>query len=199
MAFFARDMARIASEVHDGPASERYWTDRGRIQDAINERLWDEETGFYYDLGREGRFIRHKSYSGLVPLIAGVVPDGRIPAVLSALRDESQLLSPAGIRSMSADSPLYLPASAGPGINANWRGPVWLPLNYLLVRALAEIDPSLSEDLRNRLVSAVEADWQATGRFHEFFDGDTGAGLGADSQSWTMVVANLIAEGWPAP
>jgi hypothetical protein len=198
MAFFARDMARIASELHDGPASERYWTDRGRIQDAINEQLWDEETGFYYDLGRDGGFVRHKSYSGLVPLIAGVVPAGRIPAILAALHDEAQLLSPAGIRSLSADSPLYLPATAGQGINSNWRGPVWVPLNYLLIEALAEVDPSFADDLRGRLVGAVERDWQASGRFHEFFDGDTGAGLGADAQSWTMVVANLIAEGWPA-
>jgi hypothetical protein len=46
----------------------------------------------------------------------------------------------------------------------------------------------------------VEADWRATGRFHEYFDGDTGAGLGADEQTgWTALVANLIAEGWPAP
>jgi len=119
--------------------------------------------------------------------------------VLAALRDEAQFLSPAGIRSLSADSPLYLPATAGAGINSNWRGPVWLPINYLLVRALDEIDPAFADDLRNRLVSAVERDWQATDRFHEYFDGDTGTGLGADSQSWTMVVANLIAERWPAP
>ena len=199
MAFFARDMARIASELHDGPSSERYWNDRGRIQDAINERLWDETTGFYYDLSSDGGFVAHKSYSGLVPLIAGVVPAGRIPPVLAALRDEGQFLSPAGIRSLSAASPLYLPGTAGAGINSNWRGPVWLPINYLLVRALAEIDPSLAGDLRNRLVTTVERDWQQSGRFHEYFDGDTGDGLGADAQSWTMLVANLIAEGWPAP
>jgi glycogen debranching enzyme len=199
MAFFARDMARIASEVHDGPASDRYWTDRGRIKDAINDRLWDDQTGFYYDLSGDGSFLLHKSYSGLVPLIAGVVPDERLPAVLGALRDEQQFLGPAGVRSMSADSPLYLPGVAGHGINSNWRGPVWVPINYLLIEAVAEIDQSLAADLRDRLVGAVEADWQQSGRFHEFFDGDTGAGLGADAQSWTMLVANLIAEGWPAP
>jgi hypothetical protein len=76
---------------------------------------------------------------------------------------------------------------------------VWVPINYLLIEAVAEIDQSLAADLRDRLVGAVEADWQQSGRFHEFFDGDTGAGLGADAQSWTMLVANLIAEGWPAP
>jgi hypothetical protein len=199
MAFFARDMARIASELHDGPASDRYWQDRGRIQDAINERLWDEASGFYYDRAADGSLVPHKSYSGLVPLIAGVVPPERIPQVLSALRDEAQLLSPAGIRSLSAASPLYEPGTGSEGVNANWRGPMWVPMNYLLVRALEEIDPSFAAEIRSRVVTTVENDWRQTGRLHEFFDGDTGAGLGADFFSPTALVANMIAEAWPAP
>jgi glycogen debranching enzyme len=198
MALFARDMARIASELHDGPASDRYWQDRGRIQDAINDRLWDDRTGFYYDLAPRGGFVAHKSYSGLVPLIAGVVPPERIPPVMAALRDEAQLLSPAGIRSLSATSPLYRPGHAGDGVNANWRGPVWVPINYLLIGALDEIDPSFAAEIRARVVTAVENDWQQTQRLHEFFDGDTGEGLGADFYAPTALVANLIAEAWPA-
>jgi hypothetical protein len=198
MAFFARDMARIASELRDNPSAERYWRDRGRIQEAINSWMWDDETSFYYDINANGRPLLHKSYSGLIPLIAGVVPPERIPPLLDALRDEAQFLSPAGIRSLSAASNLYVAGEAGRGINSNWRGPVWLPINYLLVEALDDIDPAFGRDLRARVVGAVERDWRATDRLHEFFDGDSGAGLGADSQAWTALVANLIAEGWPA-
>jgi hypothetical protein len=73
-------------------------------------------------------------------------------------------------------------------------------MNYLLIEALSDVDPSLAADVRDRVVNAVEADWNSTGRLHEFFDGDTGEGLGADNQAgWTALVANLIAEGWPAP
>lgn len=200
MAFYARDMARIASELRDTAASERYWVDRGKIQEAINSSLWDAGSGFYYDLNTDGSFVAQKSYSGLVPLIAGVVPPGQVPLMTNALRDEAQFLSPAGIRSMSAASPMYLPATAGQGVNSNWRGPVWVPINYLLIEALNDIDPSLAEDVRDRVVNSVEADWRATGRLHEYFNGDTGAGLGADEQAgWTALVANLIREAWPAP
>jgi hypothetical protein len=198
MAFFARDMVRIASELRDVASSERYWIDRGHIHDAINAHLWDEASGFYYDRKAGGGFVLHKSYSGLIPLIAGVVPFERMPTVLGKLRDESVFLSDAGIRSLAADSPLFRPGLAGRGVNSNWRGPIWLPINYLLVRALAEVDPFFANDLRDRLLVTVERDWRRTGRLHEFFDGETGEGLGADSQSWTGLVANLIAEGWPA-
>jgi hypothetical protein len=199
MAFFARDMARIASELRDLAGSERYWVDRGKIQEAINSDLWDEVTGFYYDLNADGSFIAHKSYSGLVPLIAGVVPPERVPRILSSLRDPDEFLSPAGVRSLSASSPLYVPGTAGHGVNSNWLGPVWVPMNYLLIESLTDIDPSLAEDVRDRVLNYVEADWRLTGRLHEFFDADTGKGLGADEQAgWTALVANLIREAWPA-
>jgi hypothetical protein len=200
MAFFARDMARIASELHDPATSQRYWVDRGRIQEAINTTLWDEASGFYYDQTSNGRLFAHKSYSGLVPLIAGVVPPERLPGILSALRDPNQFFGPAGIRSLAASDPLYQHGAGGSGVNSNWRGPVWVPINYLLVQALSDVDPSLAGDVRDNVVNAVEADWNRTGRLHEYFDGDTGEGLGADNQAgWTALVANLIAEGWPAP
>jgi hypothetical protein len=199
MAFFARDMARIASELHDPDTSQRYWIDRGRIQEAINSTLWDDKTGFYYDQGADGKLYAHKSYAGLVPLIAGVVPPERLPSLLSALNDPNQFLGAAGIRSLAADDPLYSPNVGGRGVNSNWRGPVWVPLNYLLVESLMEVDPSLASDVRNRVVNSIEDDWNSTGRLHEFFDGDTGEGLGADNQAgWTALVANMILEGWPA-
>jgi hypothetical protein len=198
MAFFARDMARIASELRDPAGSQRYWVDRGTIQEAINSRLWDESTGFYYDLNSDGSFLTQKSYSGLVPLIAGIVPPERLPRVLSTLRDPKTFLGSGGIRSLSADSPLYQPATGGQGVNSNWRGPVWVPINYLLIEELRDVDPSLAEDLRDRVVNNVESDWQQTGRLHEFFDGNSGKGLGADDHAgWTALVANLISEGWP--
>jgi glycogen debranching enzyme len=200
MAFFARDMARIASELRDPQTSQRYWIDRGRIQEAINSTLWDEASGFYYDQVSSSALFTHKSYSGLVPLIAGVVPPERLPPILAALRDQRQFLSPAGIRSLTANDPLYLHGVGGRGVNSNWRGPVWVPINYLLVQALSDVDPSLASEVRTAVVDSVEADWNSTGRLHEFFDGDTGVGLGADNQAgWTALVANLIVEGWPAP
>jgi hypothetical protein len=200
MAFFARNLAQIADEL-GRPEAATYHADVDRIAQAVNDNLWSDQTGFYHDQDRrEGTLILTKSYSGLIPLIAGIVPSDRLPAVLASLGDESQLLSPYGIRSVSADSVLYQPGYATESwVNSNWRGPVWLPINYLLVQALSEADPQLADTVRQRVVDAVEADWQATGRFHEYFDADTGEGLGADEQTgWTALVANLIVEGWPA-
>jgi glycogen debranching enzyme len=201
MAFFARDLGAIATELGDTDSADRYGVDIERISSVVNAYLWDEDAGFYFDIDAEGDgFIPTKSYSGLIPLIAGIVPPEREGRVLQALRDPAQFWSEHGIRSTSAFSVIYEPGYARQGgVNSNWRGPIWVPINYLLVDALEELDPDLARDIRLRIVTTVEADWTATGHFHEYFDGDTGAGLGADQQTgWTALVANLIAEGWPA-
>ncbi len=78
----------------------------------------------------------------------------RLERVLRYLLDEREFLSPYGVRSLSAvhrDHPFVLDVSGQQyrvdytpgesttsmfGGNSNWRGPVWLPLNYLLIEAL---------------------------------------------------------------
>jgi hypothetical protein len=200
MAFSAGYLARIADELGDAEAAARYRADVERIGEAVNAELWVEQRGFYFDQHEPGRPLLTRSYSGLVPLIAGIVPPERIEPVLDAMRDERAFLSPYGIRSTAADSVIYRPGYADePNVNSSWRGPIWLPINYLLVHAVAEHDPAFSAELRVRLVDMVESDWQRSGgRFHEYFHADTGEGLGADAQAgWTALVANLIAEGWP--
>jgi hypothetical protein len=200
MAMFARDLAEIATRLGLEEDAAAYLAQREEIAAAVNERLWDETDGFYFDTtDRAGTLLHVPSYSGLVPLIAGIVPPDRAERLLAQVRDPDAFLGPAGIRSLSAAHDLYQPGLAGKGVNSNWRGPVWVPLNLLLIDAIAPLDPALAADVRDRVVGTVEREWQATDRFWEFHDGDTGAGLGADAQTgWTAAVAVLIAEGWPA-
>ena len=86
--------------------------------------------------------------------IAALVNPNRLRRILSRMLDENEFLSPYGIRALSrfhADHPYiftlegreyrvnYLPAESDSGMfggNSNWRGPVWMPVNALLIRAL---------------------------------------------------------------
>ena len=88
-------------------------------------------------------------------IFALVKPD-RLRRILSRMLDEDEFLSPYGIRALSryhAEHPYvitvqgheckvnYLPAESDSGMfggNSNWRGPVWIPLNVLLIRALLQ-------------------------------------------------------------
>jgi len=88
-------------------------------------------------------------------LLSFVDPD-RLKVILRRMLDENEFLGPYGIRSLSrayADTPYslnvggewltesYEPAESAEGLfggNSNWRGPVWFPINFLLIESLKE-------------------------------------------------------------
>jgi hypothetical protein len=88
--------------------------------------------------------------------LASILDETKLRRVLAKMLDEDEFLSPYGIRSLSrfhADHPYvfraggqeyrvsYLPAESDTGMfggNSNWRGPIWMPVNGLIVRALLQ-------------------------------------------------------------
>ena len=87
-------------------------------------------------------------------LLASILNEEKLRRVLERMLDENEFLSPHGIRSLSRyheKHPYvlnvkeqeyrvsYLPAESDSGMfggNSNWRGPIWMPVNGLIVRAL---------------------------------------------------------------
>jgi hypothetical protein len=177
----------------------------------------------------------------------------QLERILQVMLDEDEFLSPHGVRALSRyhkENPYMLDAagvnhqvdyepgestSALFGGNSNWRGPVWFPVNYLLVQALRRFHEyyhntlrvecpkgsgrlmnldEVADEISRRLVSTFLRDaqgrrpvfggnetfqndphWRDYVPFHEYFHGDTGAGVGASHQSgWTALVTKMIAE-----
>ncbi len=88
-------------------------------------------------------------------ILLSLVPKSRLQKLLKALLDEKEFLSKGGIRSISKVHEQgysvningenfgldYQPAEGTSSLfggNSNWRGPVWMPMNYLLVKALKQ-------------------------------------------------------------
>jgi hypothetical protein len=86
--------------------------------------------------------------------LGAILNEKKLRRVLAKMLDETEFLSPYGIRSLSrhhAEHPYvinvggqeyrvsYLPAESDTGMfggNSNWRGPIWMPVNALIIRAL---------------------------------------------------------------
>ncbi|HEX7165168.1 MAG TPA: hypothetical protein VF223_28475 [Trebonia sp.] len=99
-------------------------------------------------------------------LLLSVVGVERLETIFKSLFDESRFLSPYGLRSLSAihrDQPYvlhldgtsatidYEPAESTTGMfggNSNWRGPIWFPLNYLVISCLLKYHNFFGEDFR---------------------------------------------------
>jgi hypothetical protein len=183
-------------------------------------------------------------------LLSMVGPE-QLLRILVPMLDEAEFLSPHGLRSVSRrhrDAPFvldlpelrasvaYEPGESTSGLfggNSNWRGPVWFPINHLLVEAVRRFArfygddvlvehptrsgvqrtlAAVADDLEARLVGIFLDDpagrrpvfgddellqsdprWHDQLWFHEYFHGDTGAGLGASHQTgWTGLVAESL-------
>lgn len=99
-------------------------------------------------------------------VLFSIVPPERLRRILTRVFDEQEFLSPYGIRSLSKvykDNPYsyqqgddyatisYSPADSPVamfGGNSNWRGPIWMPINYLLIEALQKFSHFFGDDFR---------------------------------------------------
>ena len=179
-----------------------------------------------------------------------MVHHDRLAAILERVLDTEQFLSPHGVRSLSKyhrDQPYvyhldgrdysvdYTPAESSTrmfGGNSNWRGPIWMPMNFMFLQALnayarffgdtflfltrrtplarphsatlaiASLGGSPAGRARQHGRRAVfgendyfqsDPHWRDLVPFYEYFDGDTGRGLGASHQTgWTAMIALLL-------
>ncbi|OLE39235.1 MAG: glucosidase [Candidatus Rokubacteria bacterium 13_1_20CM_2_70_7] len=98
--------------------------------------------------------------------LLSIVTGDQLPRVLRFMLDEGEFLSPHGIRAVSRfhhDHPYvvriegmehrvdYEPAESSSGLfggNSNWRGPVWFPVNYLLIESLQKFHHFYGDDLK---------------------------------------------------
>jgi mannosylglycerate hydrolase MGH1-like protein len=134
----------------------------------------------------------HLGYGGRG--ILALVNHERLQRILARMLDENEFLGPHGIRSLSrfhADHPYvlsaggqeyrvsYLPAESDTGMfggNSNWRGPVWFPVNALLIRALLQFYLYYGDSLRvecptasGRLMNLFEVAKEISDRLQSIF------------------------------
>jgi hypothetical protein len=173
----------------------------------------------------------------------------RLVPLLELLSDSNEMLSQYGLRSVSKTHQYgygvqinqtwfgmkYNPSESDSGLfggNSNWRGPIWMPVNALVIDALKRYDAYFGTPLQvefpkgsgqmltlNEMADAIaqrlwnlflkdenghrplhkdsliytkNVDFQNLVLFYEYFDGETGKGLGANHQTgWTALIGLL--------
>jgi hypothetical protein len=118
------------------------------------------------DVTRNIACMRPREKDGQVRRLLAIPSKDRLERVLRYLLDETEFLSPYGVRSVSRihqDQPYhfdvmgmsydvdYVPGEGNTGLfggNSNWRGPIWLPCNFLLLEALERYHHFYGEDLK---------------------------------------------------
>ena len=134
-----------AVTVFEGELITKYPQMTERLRRFLEAR--PELRAFIHDPAKQGHAGRR---------LAALLDEAKLRRVLAKMLDEREFLSPYGIRALSrhhAEHPFvfhvgdqeyrvsYLPAESDSGMfggNSNWRGPIWMPVNGLIVRALLQ-------------------------------------------------------------
>eukprot|EP00871_Galdieria_phlegrea_P004110 jgi/Galph1/46/GphlegSOOS_G4773.1 len=149
-----------------------------------------------------GQHICHEGYVALFPLALGSLPvdSPYVYPILEMMKDDSKLHSGYGLRSLSRSDPFYQKG------DNYWTGPVWIPINYLVLAALHEkyakqegpyqkFAQSVYATLREELVSNVIKEYQRTGFFWEQYSDVDGHGQRTKGfTGWSSLIVLIMAE-----
>jgi glycogen debranching enzyme len=184
-----RDLAEIARILRENPsASEERAQETAR---AMNRKLWDEEQASYLDFDLvSDQPIRVYAAASFLPLYAGIPDEWRARCIMESLYNSGFWSSEEEVIPV----PSYDRYGYGFSPSRYWRGPVWININWLLMRGLERYGfENEAVRLRGTIIELVRR-----AGFFEYFDPLTGRGHGSDSFSWTAALfLDAVLQGAP--
>lgn len=145
-------------------------------------------------------------YVNLFPFLLQILDHDSVylDKLLRDLRDPNILWTNYGLRSLSKNSPLYMKRNTEHD-PPYWRGPIWININYLAIRALhhygtvegphAALAREIYNELRENVVGNIFREYERTGYLWEQYDDTTGQGKGCyPFTGWTSLVVLIMSE-----
>ena len=179
-AYTAFNLAELAEVTGDEVLADR----SAQLAAAMDEHLWDPEQSLWADKAVVGG-----GPSTHIPISDGVLgalvtaDPAKAAAALDQLTDPTRFGAPFGPANVVPGHPSY-----DPGMY--WRGPAWPPLSYLFRLALLRWDrPDEAAQVTRQTVAAALGNGWA-----EYWNPETGEGLGAVPQTWTGLVVAMQPE-----
>jgi hypothetical protein len=150
-------MARMAAVTGDRKTERRFQREKKRLSDRINRLMWNDEAGNYYDLREDGRMHTRNTIASFWPMLAGVSDESRAARMIDEhLKNPERFYRKHLFPTLAADDPWYDPGGH------YWRGGVWAPTNFAIIKGLERIDRAFA---REAAVNHVE---QMSRVLHDF-------------------------------
>lgn len=190
-------MSLIAKELGKKQDAAHFAARAETVKKNMLRYLWDTKDRTFYNFNpATNDFIRHHTYSNLVPLWEKVPAQKEGGEMIKRyVINPKKLWSRHGIRTLAADDILYnqkniiFPYS-------NWQGPVWPICNYLHMHGLLQYGfQKEAIEVARRITKICLSDIKKTGGMHEDYHAETGVGLaGPNFISWNLLVGNMLEE-----
>ena len=195
-----RALAAMAKELGRPADAARWNAAADRMTDLVRTRMWDPQTGFFYNLARDtgtfatrdGISMKRQEIIGFLPLWAGIATKDQ------AARLRQELMNPAsfgrrfGAPTLAANDPYYDPYIMK---CCQWNGAVWLLWDYMVMRGLLDYGYRTdAEELVKRNLDAVTYQLSNNHRFWESFSPDYTQLNSPKNYLWDAIIAREMIE-----
>jgi len=176
-----RATAEIARELgREDVALELDRTIARRVA-AIQARMWDPETRFFYSVNRDTHEkIRVRTIQAFWTLTAGAATPAQAAALVEQMKDPKQWWARFPLPTVAMDDPAFR-------ARGFWRGDMWPPTNYLVALGLMRYGYyDAARDLTEKMLTLL-----AERGINERYDATSGDPLGVGGYCWTALVWNM--------
>jgi hypothetical protein len=176
-----RAMAVIATELSLKDDARTYAQHADQLAHLINATFWDEQQGMYFDRNEKtGKLVNVKSATNFMPLFAGAATPARAKRMIHEhLLNPAEFWLPYPVAGYAKTEPDYYQGAHfdhGTHKECNWRGPTWVPTNYMIFQGLRRYGyHDVARDLATRLLDMAV---MKNSVLREYYNAETGEGLG---------------------
>ncbi len=188
-----RAMALIARQLDRNDDATAYLSLADETANSINQHLWDNATGFYYDRDEvSGELTTVRSVSAFTTLWAKVANESQAKILIERhLLDPDAFWTDYPVPSYAlSESDYYQGSTSG---ESNWRGPAWMPTNYIVIHGLTYYGyDNLANEIAEKSHDMV---LHKNDTLREFYDAETGGGYGVDPfNGWSSLGLFILLE-----
>jgi hypothetical protein len=193
-----RSLAAMAKELGRVDDAARWTNEADRMSEQVRNRMWDRDTGFFYNLARDtGTFttknnisMKRKEIIGFLPLWAGIASKDQAELLRKELTNPASFWRRFGVPTLAANDSYFDPYVTK---CCQWNGAVWLLWDYMVMRGLLDYGYRAdAAELVKRNLKAVIFQLRNNHRFWESFSPDYTQLNSPKNYIWDAIIARMM-------
>ncbi|HKJ44874.1 MAG TPA: trehalase family glycosidase [Balneolales bacterium] len=123
-------LIKMADVAGNNGIIRKYRKRFNHIKHLVNKDMWSSKDSFYWDIDKDGSFMKVKTIASFWPMWGRITDDNQLNLLIDHLNDTRSFNRSHRIPTDAADQKSYVPTGG------YWRGSVWAPTNHMVVKGL---------------------------------------------------------------
>ena len=163
----SKNIASICDVLGYTLKAKTYRNKADEIGKRINQWMWNEHDGLYYDVDTLGKQTNWKTVACFWPMMAGITDAKKEAKLIANLKDTSSFCRAISIPALAADQKFYDPSGH------YWEGGVWAPTNYAVIKGLEQTGHhDVARQIAEKYIAGMSEVYKQTNTVWELYSPD---------------------------